>query len=175
MLVNFLHKVDPHPLYLQYLRIGSHIDKLPESVKFLNDLVELSIAWTLFRGDKLFSPICNLPKLKYLDLDAHCYKDTELVAKATQSFPALKDLHLKFENGAVEVLRFEERSMAKLESLRVRFATTDSKSVTGIEHLTSLKEVQLIGKKNNSSLENTVKKLNEKRPNQQLKVAVKYE
>ncbi|XP_048557583.1 disease resistance protein Pik-2-like [Triticum urartu] len=176
--LNFLHNVKPHPPYLQYLRIGSHIDKLPEWVEFLHDLVELSVAWTYFGGDQLFSPICNLPKLKYLDLDAYCYQDKELVAQATQSFPALKDLYLKFENGAVEVLRFEERSMTKLESLRVRFATTDSKSVTGIEHLTSVKEVQLIGKKNNSSLDDTVgqlKTLNEKRPDQQLKVAVKYE
>ncbi|VAH54400.1 unnamed protein product [Triticum turgidum subsp. durum] len=42
--LNFLHNVKPHPPYLQYLRIGSHIDKLPEWVEFLHDLVELSVA-----------------------------------------------------------------------------------------------------------------------------------
>lgn len=155
--LSFLHDVKPPPRFLQYLRIGSHIDKLPDWVGSLNDLVELSIAWTYFHGDKLFDPICKLPKLKYLHLDAYVYADRALVAKAAHSFPALKDVYLNFDIQGMGVLIFERSSMTKLEKLHVRFLQRQTKRVKGMKHLASLKEVVIEGKKGNCALVSTLR------------------
>ncbi|XP_037489891.1 disease resistance protein Pik-2-like [Triticum dicoccoides] len=177
--LNFLHDVKSPPRFLQYLRIGSHIDKLPDWVGSLNDLVELSIAWTYFGDDKLFNPICKLPKLKYLNLEAYVYTERALVVKASHSFPALKDMYLNFDLEGMGVLIFQRSSMTKLEKLHVRFLRRQTKRVKGMKHLASLKEVVIEGKKGNCALVRAaeqLKKVNRSRSEtDQIKIAVLYE
>jgi disease resistance protein RPM1 len=177
--LNFLHELKPPPRLLQYLRIGARINKMPKWVGSLNNLTELYVAWTYFVGDQLFSPVCWLPKLWSIHLEAYYYEDRELIAQAHHTFPALKELYLNFDIEGMEVLRFQEESMSKLERLQVRFLHRDTKKVFGIEHLASIKEVILEGKKENPALHRAVeqlKTLNGNRPeSDQIKVAVRYE
>jgi disease resistance protein RPM1 len=177
--LNFLHELKPPPRLLQYLRIGAGINKMPEWVGSLNYLTEIYVAWTYLVGDQLFHPLCKLPNLWRIHLEAYYFVDPELVAQAHHTFPALKELYLNFDIEGMEVLRFQEESMSKLERLQVRFLHRDTKKVFGIEHLTSIKEVILEGKKENPALHRAVeqlKTLNGNRPeSDQIKVAVRYE
>jgi disease resistance protein RPM1 len=177
--LDFLHELKPPPRLLQYLRIGGAIKKLPKWVGSLNYLTELYVAWTYLVGDELFHPVCKLPKLWRIHLEAYYYVDPELVAQAHHTFPALKELYLNFDIEGMEVLRFQEESMSKLERLQVRFLRRDTKKVFGIEHLASIKEVILEGEKDNPALHRAVeqlKTLNGNRPeSDQIKVAVRYE
>ncbi|XP_037489893.1 disease resistance protein Pik-2-like [Triticum dicoccoides] len=177
--LNFLDGINPPPPLLEYLRIGASIDELPNWVSSLNNLVEIVIAWTYLFGAQLFGPVCELPNLKRMHLERYSCRDAELIAETAYAFPALKDLYVNFLYEDIEVLLFQEASMAKLETLSVRFPTDVFKEVAGMEHLRSLKEVQLIGRKGNSSLGyalDQLKKLNEKRQeSNMIKVAVKYE
>ncbi|KAF7012351.1 hypothetical protein CFC21_026549 [Triticum aestivum] len=177
--LNFLDGINPPPPLLEYLRIGASIDELPTWVSSLNNLVEIVIAWTYLFGAQLFGPVCELPNLKRMHLERYSCRDAELIAETAYAFPALKDLYVNFLYEDIEVLLFQEASMAKLETLSVRFPTDVFKEVAGMEHLRSLKEVQLIGRKGNSSLGyalDQLKKLNEKRQeSNMIKVAVKYE
>ncbi|XP_037489890.1 disease resistance protein Pik-2-like [Triticum dicoccoides] len=176
--LDFLHDLDMPPALLQYLKIGAGINKLPNWISSLNNLVELVIAWTYFVGDQLFGPICKLPRLKYLRLGSDCYKDTELVAQTAHTFPALKYLFLNFNIESMEAVRFEENTMTELETLSVSFWKGELNRVQGMKNLASLQEVQLAGQKGNPALDcamEQLKTLNEKRPGNQMKVAVQYQ
>ncbi|KAF7012349.1 hypothetical protein CFC21_026547 [Triticum aestivum] len=176
--LDFLHDLDMPPALLQYLKIGAGINKLPNWISSLNNLVELVIAWTYFVGDQLFGPICKLPRLKYLRLGSNCYKDTELVAQTAHTFPALKYLFLNFNIESMEAVRFEENTMTELETLSVSFWKGELNRVQGMKNLASLQEVQLAGQKGNPALDcamEQLKTLNEKRPGNQMKVAVQYQ
>ncbi|KAI4995616.1 hypothetical protein ZWY2020_035519 [Hordeum vulgare] len=177
--LDFLHDIKSPPRLLQYLRIGACINKLPDWMGSLNNLIELFIAWTYFVGDQLYGPVCKLPNLKRINLEAFYYKDTELVAQPAHTFPALKDLYVNFDIDDMEVLRFQKEAMIKLETLSVRFYNRESKTVAGVQHLASLKEVQLAGTRHNPALDLALEQLkaaNQNRPRSNLiKVAVKYE
>ncbi|XP_037488040.1 disease resistance protein Pik-2-like [Triticum dicoccoides] len=176
--LDFIHEIDPPPRLLGYLRIGSGISKLPDWVGSLNYLTELFLSWTYLVGDQLFGPVCKLPNLLGIHLEAYYYVAPELVAQTTHNFPALKNLCLNFDIHFMEVLRFEEKSMSKLEKLQVRFLDKDTKILEGMDNLTSLKEVVLEGNRDNPALHRAVQQLktmNEKRQkSDQIKVAVKY-
>ncbi|KAM3298930.1 hypothetical protein ACQJBY_040431 [Aegilops geniculata] len=176
---DFLHDVKLPPPFLQYLRISGRISELPKWIGELNNLVELFISWTYFTGDQLFGPVCKLAKLKHMTLEAYYYKDPTLVAKTAHTFPALKDVHVNFDIEGMEALEFEDGSMEKLETLSVRFLHRQSKRVFGIEHLKSLTEVKLTGKKGNPALDRAVEQLKEvnkgRAESNQIKVVVIYE
>ncbi|XBI96618.1 hypothetical protein VPH35_032880 [Triticum aestivum] len=177
--LDFIHDINPPPRLLRYLRIGSGISKLPEWIRSLNYLTELFLSWTYLDGDKLFGPVCKLPNLWHIHLEACYYVGRELVAETAHDFPALKYLYLNFDIEGMEVLRFEEKSMSKLEKLQVRFLHRESKIIQGMENLTSLKDVVLEGNKDNPALDGAVEQLktmNTKRhESNHIKVLVKYE
>ncbi|TVU41765.1 hypothetical protein EJB05_15312, partial [Eragrostis curvula] len=149
--LNILHEITKPPQLLRYLMIAGAIDGLPTWVGSLTHLVQFNMSWGLLVGDQLYDVLCQLPSLRTIGVQQQCYVDRELVARAKHRFPELTDLYVASNYETPNVIRFEEGTMAKLETLLFNF-TDKEKSIVGIEHLKSLKEVHLWGDKNNSTL-----------------------
>ncbi|XBH64829.1 hypothetical protein VPH35_118524 [Triticum aestivum] len=166
--MNFLHQIPSPPRLLEYLRISGSIDRLPDWVGQLANLVDFSLGWTFLDGDQLFGVLWKLPNLKNVTVEAGCYAGEELVARTSHKFPVIRDLRLTSYNyGDAEVYRFEEGSMPTLEKLTVVFPDGMERAIAGIEYLTSLKEVNVSGSRDNRALEcglEEMKKENERRP-----------
>jgi hypothetical protein len=82
-------------------------------------------------------------------MDGLYYTGDELVARTSHSFLSLISLAVArnaLEGPTPRVVRFEARSMPKLEKLQFEFNSCE-KSFKGIKHLKNLKEVQFIGRK----------------------------
>jgi disease resistance protein RPM1 len=160
MTMDFLHKVESPPRLLQYLKIHGYIDRMPDWVRSLTNLVELDIAWTYVDGAQLVHFLYRLPKMKRLSLGPYFMQTKEdMVVGSNQPFPELKELNLRYAHGGIPSgYRFEEGSMPKLEKLVVQFGD-QGKSLVGVEHMTSLKEVQYIGHR--VMLKDAVEKLEE--------------
>ncbi|VAI69036.1 unnamed protein product [Triticum turgidum subsp. durum] len=175
--LNFLLELPSPPRLLRFLRIAGGIDKLPNWVESLTYLVEFHMSWAHFIDDQLFGVLCKLPNLKSIWMQRNCYTGRELVARAAHNFPALKNLRGTCDQEMPRVYKFEEGSMTKLEKLSLNFDNWSEKSIVGIEHLTSLKEVQLAGKRGNPALDQTLELLKAesgRHPNH-FTVGVKYD
>uniref|UniRef100_A0A0D9XIE1 Uncharacterized protein n=1 Tax=Leersia perrieri TaxID=77586 RepID=A0A0D9XIE1_9ORYZ len=175
--LNFLLELPSPPRLLRFLRIAGGIDKLPNWVESLTYLVEFHMSWALLVDDQLFGVLCKLPNLKTIWMQRNCYIGSKLVALTAHNFPALMSLRGTCDQENPKVYRFEKGSMTKLEKLSLNFDNWNDKSIVGIEHLTSLKEVQLTGKRENSTLDKTLKQLKEAseiHPNK-FTVGVKYD
>ncbi|KAF7070198.1 hypothetical protein CFC21_075742 [Triticum aestivum] len=143
--LNFLHGVETPPRLLRYLRICGRIDKLPDWVGSLTNLIEFDIAWTYLDGDQLFNVLCKLPNLERLTLGPYFIRHVEyMVAGSNQSFRELKELTLGYSPEVPRVYIFKEGCMPKLETLVLNYGD-QWKKMEGIEHLTKLKEVQIGG------------------------------
>ncbi|WVZ95180.1 hypothetical protein U9M48_040977 [Paspalum notatum var. saurae] len=122
---------------------------LPDWVGQLTNLVDFVIAWAyLEEGDPLFEVLCKLPNLRRLTLEAYFYGGNKLVACRDQSLQELTELDLRRPQSESLKFEFEEQSMPKLEKLYITFYDHDI-TIVGIEHLTSLKEVQMSSLKSN--------------------------
>lgn len=175
--LNFLLELPSPPRLLRLLRIAGAIDLLPKWVESLTYLVEFHMSWACFVDDQLYGVLCKLPNLKSIWMQRHCYDGRELVARTAHNFPALKNLTGTCDQEMPKVHRFEEGSMTKLEKLELNFSGWTEKSIVGIKHLMSLKEVQLTGKRENPALDRALKQLkaeSERHPNQ-FTVGVKYD
>lgn len=175
--LNFLLDLPSPPRLLRLLRIAGAIDELPKWVESLTYLVEFHMSWACLVDDQLFGVLCKLPNLKSIWMQRHCYDGRELLARTAHNFPALKNLRGTCDEEMPKVYRFEEGSMTKLEKLELNFDKWSEKSIVGIQHLTSLKEVQLTGKRENPALARSLEQLkaeSEKHPNQ-FTVGVKYD
>ncbi|OEL18286.1 Disease resistance protein RPM1 [Dichanthelium oligosanthes] len=176
-IMDFLHGVESPPRLLRYLKICGRIDRMPDWLELLTDLVEFDIGWTYLDGVQLFNVLCKLPNLKRLYLGPYFIRKGEnMVARSCQSFPELKELTLGYSPEVPPVYIFEEGSMEKLEMLAVYFGD-QPKEVVGIENLTNLKEVQFNGwrDKLKRGLEQ-LEELNNKRDvSEQIAVRVRYE
>ncbi|CAO2189962.1 unnamed protein product [Urochloa humidicola] len=141
-IMEFLHGVESPPRLLRYLKICGCIDRMPDWVESLTDLVEFDIGWTYVNGVKLFDVLCKLPNLKRLYLGPYFIrKGEDMVARSSQSFPELKELTLGYSPEVPQVYIFEEGSMPNLEMLAMYFGD-QPKKIVGIEHLTNLKDVR---------------------------------
>ncbi|CAL4940171.1 unnamed protein product [Urochloa decumbens] len=176
-IMNFLGEVETPPRLLQYLRICGHIERLPDWVGSLNDLAKLDILWTYLKCVQLFNVLCRLPNLKNLSLGAYFIrKGEDMVAGRSQPFPQLKELTLGYSPEVPEFYRFEEGSMQKLEKLVVDFGD-QCKRLAGIEHLTSLKEIQYNGVRNkmNDAVLQLDGLIKERRVSEQITVRLRFE
>ncbi|WVZ54117.1 hypothetical protein U9M48_004972 [Paspalum notatum var. saurae] len=156
--LNFLHDIPLPPLLLRFARIAGAIDRLPDWVKLLRDLTEINLTSTELRGDQILGVLCVLPSLLSITLWRNSYTDSELVARAEFQFPVLKKLSVVSDLDEQKVLRFEQGSMSKLETLEYRFGKMD-KTIIGVEHLTGLKQVNLLGNRDNPALTRTEEEL----------------
>ncbi|TVU41771.1 hypothetical protein EJB05_15319, partial [Eragrostis curvula] len=178
--LNFLHDLTAPPPLLRYIRISGCIDGgLPGWIMSLTYLVEFHMAWGGIVGDQLYDVLSWLPHLETIGVERKCYNDNELVARAYHEFPSLVNLNVTSDAPLPKVFKFEERSMPKLETLLVNFADKEEKSIVGIEHLHSLKEVKLTGKKDNRALNHALEELNvenqRRSSSSQFRVVVRYE
>jgi hypothetical protein len=87
-------------------------------------------------------------------------------------------MRVSCEAGFPSVFSFEEGSMTKLETLELNFGK-NQKSIEGVEHLKKLKEVHLLGMKDNPTLKSALEHLKEdsdgrSNDNNQFVVGVKY-
>lgn len=173
--LDFLLEMSPSPS-LQYLRIAGGISQLPDWVRSLTSLANISIAGACLVGDQLYDVLCKLPNLKTMIIEKDGYSGTELVARSKHTFPALTYLALA-EYECPKIVQFEQGSMAKLEMFGIGFAGME-RSILGIEHLTSLKDVHISGKEDNSSLDCALKQLKSESDSRsepkQFKVTVRY-
>ncbi|XP_066395807.1 disease resistance protein Pik-2-like [Miscanthus floridulus] len=109
-------------------------------------------------GDQLFSVLYKLPNLKSIWMERRCYNSDEIVARSTYTFPVLSSLRVTCDETSLsKIFLFEEGSMTKLETLKVNFTEVE-RSIAGFEHLPNLKEVELTGNMNNSSLNRALDK-----------------
>uniref|UniRef100_A0A0D9XVF6 AAA+ ATPase domain-containing protein n=1 Tax=Leersia perrieri TaxID=77586 RepID=A0A0D9XVF6_9ORYZ len=175
-IMKFLHKVES-PRLLRYLRICGCIDKLPNWVESLTDLVEFDVSWTYLDGVQLFNVLYKLPNLRRLTLGTYFIrKGQHMVARSGQPFPGLKELILSYSAEVPPVYRFEEGSMPKLEMI-VAYFGDQWKTIDGIEHLKNLKEVHYNGLR--EKMEHNVKQVEElnnmRDVSEQITFKVRYE
>ncbi|OEL16090.1 putative disease resistance RPP13-like protein 3 [Dichanthelium oligosanthes] len=181
-ILKFLHDLTEPPRLLRYFRItGDMSARLPTWIGSLTYLVEVAISFTNLTGDEPFCMLCNLPNLKSITMEQQYYDGKELVARTIHNFPALIILTMSSSvnnNEMPEVFGFEDGSMSKLEKLKINFGKYN-RSIVGIEHLTNLKEVQLIGQKDNTRLSCALDQLkaeNGRRgSSNQFQIVVKYQ
>jgi hypothetical protein len=136
--------------------MGCH--QLPSWVGSLTYLVEIILTDVgNLRDDEPFGVLCKLPSLQSIRMENQCYSGEELVARTGHNFLALVNLAMSFWYDEPQAFRFEAGSMPKLEKLTFSFVP-DGKTrvITGIEHLTRLKEVQLSGNETNGALNRAV-------------------
>jgi disease resistance protein RPM1 len=154
-----LHRLQEPPRLLRHLRIGSAIGcpQLPSWVGSLTYLVEIVLTDVRnLRDDEPFGVLCKLPSLQSITMQARCCSGEEMVARTSHNFPALVNLAMDFWEDTPHAYRFEAGSMPKLEKLTFCFFGTKTRVVTGIEHLTKLKEVQLFGDKTHDAFNRVV-------------------
>lgn len=140
--LQFLHIVKSPPQLLRYLRICGIINRLPEWVGKLRNLIDLDIAWTYLGGYDLFDVLCKLPNLQRLNLGTYFWNGEVMTIGSNQSLPELKELVLDYAPEEPKYYIFEEGSMPNLETLVLNYGDQWKRTV-GIEHLTKLKEVQI--------------------------------
>ncbi|KAJ1288849.1 hypothetical protein BS78_02G119400 [Paspalum vaginatum] len=179
----FLSDLTTPPRLLRSLGIVGSLGSgrgLPYWVVSLTHLVEFGIKNADLHGDELFDVLCELPNLKSITMLEGCYGDDEIVARKSHKFPVLSNLNVTCGNSIFpKHVVFQPGSMAKLKAIKMVFIDTE-KTISGLEYLTSLKEVELKGKKGNPYLEAALlllKNENSERRTEsnQIQVVVKYE
>ncbi|KAM0880836.1 hypothetical protein ACQ4PT_033309 [Festuca glaucescens] len=179
--LDFLDRLPSPPRLLRYLFIDGEITKLPHWVSTLSHLTFFGGVWINLRGDHIFGTLCKLPSLQNIKLWRACIEDTTLVLRSIHRFPLLRALSLcSTYCSSPGVIQFERGCMDKLEELSVTFHLGTQRRIFGIEHLKNLKEVQLTGKRDNSSslflAQEKLRSESNRRPKaNQFKVIVRYE
>ncbi|TVU04304.1 hypothetical protein EJB05_50130, partial [Eragrostis curvula] len=153
--MNFLEGLNSPPQILRAICICGAIDRFPSWVESHKQLADIYVYNTGLHGDQIFGVLCKLPNLVKLSLDKYSYTDEQLCARTEFKFPVLKMLFLVPDYGTPKVVRFEKEAMARLEKLTMRYSRED-RSLQGLEHLTSLKELKLQGIKSNEALRREV-------------------
>ncbi|KAM0852465.1 hypothetical protein ACQ4PT_051734 [Festuca glaucescens] len=149
--LDYLMDLRSPPQLLQYLRFDGGVSRLPDWVGSLSCLVEFCMSYGRLKGDQPFAVLCKAPNLRIIRLHEHVYSGDKLVARTAHNFPALKEMRVSCHNEFPSVFSFQEGSMTKLETLELNFYD-NQKSIEGVEHFKKLKEVQHIGWKNNSAI-----------------------
>ncbi|CAO2185848.1 unnamed protein product [Urochloa humidicola] len=166
-----LHVSSPPPL-LRHLVMEGRISRVPDWFSSLKHLAEFAVAGAELPADQLLDSLCELPNLQRLQLRPRSCRDRELVARTKHKFPALRILDLSFA-GYPQLVKFEQGSVAKLETLLLSFYPQVEVSTVGIDNLKNLKQVKLRGWKGNPSLKRALQLLeDENEKGNQIKVAV---
>ncbi|XP_073354667.1 disease resistance protein PIK6-NP-like [Aegilops tauschii subsp. strangulata] len=154
-IMNILGEMTSPPLLLRSMEICGGIDGMPEWFGSLMHLGKLDISYTMLSSDEILGILCELPNLLRLTLGFRSCTNDALVISAEYRFPVLKQLNV---HSVQKEIIFEQGSMAMLEKLEVGFGS-EEKSLSGIEHLPSLKVVVLAGLRSNRTLHQTVPQL----------------
>ncbi|TVU41708.1 hypothetical protein EJB05_15252, partial [Eragrostis curvula] len=158
--LNFLHNLPAPPRLLRSIQIIGGIDGLPSWVGSLLYLTNFGILSTSLDVDQLFSVMYQLPNLKILDVWLDENSNDEVAARTSQKFPVLS--HFKFSSPLPNVIRFEEGSMEMLEQLELGIGSYEletTTSLTGMEHLSNLKMVTIMGHKDSPAMNHVLGQL----------------
>ena len=123
------------PKCLESLKMNGKLIKVTEWVHWLQNLSKLQLQRTQLNQEAL-EAIGKLPNLVVLRLSRWSILGSKLCFPGP-SFPSLLVLEL---NDDLELLEFERNATPKLELLQARYNLDD---VSGLEFLTSLKEIRL--------------------------------
>jgi len=157
--LDYLIDLPSPPRLLRYLRLLGNIRRLPDWLGLLTNLVEFSISSTKLAQDGLFDILCKAPSLQRIVFDNSFYTGHQLVARTTHDFPALKVMRVPSADEWPKVFEFQEASMRTLEILELNFDGNIEKRIVGIEHLTNLKVVQLMGQEGNPALNHALEEI----------------
>ncbi|XP_058112846.1 disease resistance protein RPM1-like [Magnolia sinica] len=136
-----LHSLSHPPLPLQRLYLKGRLEKLPEWIASLHNLVIVCLRWSELRDDPL-KALQSLPNLVELYLD-RAYDGKELCCEG-RGYPRLKKLWL-FELSGLKNVRVEKGAMSSLEELYIRRCEELVEAPLWLEHVTNLKELYLCG------------------------------
>ncbi|KAJ1256903.1 hypothetical protein BS78_K276900, partial [Paspalum vaginatum] len=139
--MNFLLKLTSPPPLLRSLRIQGRMDRFPDWIKSLKHLVTIKLV------------LCQLPNLMRIDIESQACCDKILVMS----------LELRVTPNPCYMpkqLMFIPRATPKIEMLVLRVNPSSLPNL-GLEHLTSLKVVELMGFKSTNALHDTVRQLGE--------------
>ncbi|XP_058112842.1 disease resistance protein RPM1-like [Magnolia sinica] len=134
-----LHSLSHPPLHLQRLYLGGRLEKLPEWIASLHNLVVVHLTWSRL-GDDPLKALQSLPNLVELLLDG-AYDGEELCCEG-RGYPRLKKLWL-IELSGLKNVRVEKGAMSSLEELYIRRCEELVEAPLWLEHVTNLKELYL--------------------------------
>ncbi|KAI4328008.1 hypothetical protein L6164_020406 [Bauhinia variegata] len=133
-----IQHISKPPQYLQRLYLSGRLEKLPEWLPSLKNLVRVYLKWSRLKEDPLVF-LQGLPNLIHLEL-LKVYVGETLRFKA-EGFPSLKLLGLDDLDG-MKCMIVEEGAMPGLKRLIIQRCESLKEVPSGIEHLTKLKSIE---------------------------------
>ncbi|XP_058111975.1 disease resistance protein RPM1-like [Magnolia sinica] len=132
-----LHSLSHPPPPLQRLYLKGRLEKLPEWIASLHNLVNISLRWSRLRDDPL-KALQSLPNLVELRLN-QAYDGEELCCEG-RGYPRLKKLWLIDLSGLKNV-RVEKGAMSSLEELYIIRCKELVEAPLWLEHVTNIEEL----------------------------------
>jgi hypothetical protein len=133
------------PESLQRLKLYGSLVKIPEWIKGLRNLVKLKLrSCEISDHADAMQVLGNLPNLTSLHLLRYSFGAEVDLSFCPEMFQSLVVLEVKCGRN-VESVKFEERTTPKLELLSIWLRDVNSSSLLGLQTLTGLKEVVLLG------------------------------
>ncbi|XP_058111988.1 disease resistance protein RPM1-like [Magnolia sinica] len=129
-----LHSLSHPPLPLQRLYLKGRLEKLPEWIASLDNLVRVHLRWSRLRDDPL-KALQSLPNLVELQLN-RAYDGEELRCEG-RGYPRLKKLWL-IELSGLKNVRVEKGAMSSLEELYIRGCEELVEAPLWLEQVTNL-------------------------------------
>ncbi|KAJ7943898.1 Disease resistance protein [Quillaja saponaria] len=133
-----IQNISSPPQFLQRLYLCGRLEKLPQWIRSLKNLVRVHLKWSKLEEEPL-EYLQGLPNLVYLEL-LQVYVGETLCFKA-KGFPSLKLLGLDDLDGLKSMI-IEEGAMPGLKKLIIQRCGSLTKVPSGIEHLSKLKTIE---------------------------------
>ncbi|CAM0943375.1 unnamed protein product [Alopecurus aequalis] len=141
-LIGCLDGMSTAPENLQSLKLMGSLEKLPEWIKGLQNLVKLKLQYTrLSCNGAAIQTLGNLPNLSILVLWESKLK-VDVLQFQICLFRKLTVLHIYYECMEIKLVEFKEESMPNLQMLNICLVETET-AFSGLELLQSIKEVRL--------------------------------
>ncbi|XP_073104157.1 disease resistance protein RPM1 isoform X2 [Elaeis guineensis] len=137
-----LQSLSSPPPLLEHLFLAGPLEKLPTWAKSLRFIVKIVLVGSRLKDD-LFDAFQGLPNLTHLSL-IEAFAGTHLCSSNGSGFKQLKILHLSNLNELVSVT-VAKGAMPALGTLSIWYCGALQQVPSGIEHLTGLKELHLLG------------------------------
>ncbi|KAL6654308.1 hypothetical protein ACP70R_007773 [Stipagrostis hirtigluma subsp. patula] len=137
--VRIIHATPSPPQFIENLSISGSSSRLPHMVQELHQLAKITLSETFLAKDAIRS-LGKLRMLRCLRLLYNSYTKSKLNFKA-EEFQNLRSLVVKSSN--IKSMSFDTRAAPELEVIIWSFCTM--KAFSGINHLRSLKKLELNG------------------------------
>ncbi|KAF8409791.1 hypothetical protein HHK36_005870 [Tetracentron sinense] len=134
-----LESLWPPPPLLQHLSLQGRLEKFPDWIASLENLIVLRLRWSRLQGDTI-KALLMLPNLVHLAL-IQAYDGEGLCFEAGR-FQKLERLSLNGLEG-LKLVTIEKGAMPNLQRLQLKRCDVLQKVPLGIEHLTNLRELPM--------------------------------